>query len=499
MNDGKTPIVELKGINKAFGGVRVLKNIDLSINPGDIVCLCGENGSGKSTIIKIISGVYTFDSGSLKLNGKNFTNLSSSQSIDEGIQVIYQDLSVFHNLTVAENISFSYRVQNKHKLVNYKFGRQLAKQALEKLGIELDLDQEVGYLSVAERQLVAISRAIAQEASLIIMDEPTTAITQREIEKLLDIIRGLKEQGIAVLFVSHKLEEVVAVCDRVIVTRNGEKVVDSTVSEFDASKIAYYMTGEEITYQPFDYKDSEEKPLIEVKDLSVKGQFENVSFSVKPGEILAIAGQLGSGRTELAETLFGLYPGYSGDIYIDGEKTNLKSRKVALRHGIAYLPEDRLTEGLFMNRSLGENFSAVIIDTMTKFGVVSERKIEQLSDHWINELRMSKKDYTTPANNYSGGNQQRIVLGKWLAAKPRIFILNCPTVGVDVKSKSEIHDIVKKLAEQGFAIIMMSDDIPEVISTSNRVLIMVGGKVTYECNTSEVSKEQMNDRILQAV
>ena len=499
MSGERAPIVEIKGINKAFGGVRVLKDIDLTINPGDIVCLCGENGSGKSTIIKIISGVYTFDTGTVKLNGKNFSTLSSSQSIDEGIQVIYQDLSVFHNLTVAENISFSYRVQKKHKLVNYKFSRELAKSALEKLGIELDLDKEVGYLSVAERQLVAISRAIAQEASLIIMDEPTTAITQREIEKLLDIIRGLKEQGIAVLFVSHKLEEVVAVCDRVIVTRNGEKVVDSTVTEFDADRISYYMTGEEITVQSFDYKDSTAEPLIEVKDLAVKGQFEKVSFSVKPGEILAIAGQLGSGRTELAETLFGLNPGYTGEISIDGKKTHLKSRKVALKHGIAYLPEDRLTEGLFMNRSLGENFSAVIVDKMTKFGFISERKIEDLSDNWISELRMSKKPYTTPANNYSGGNQQRIVLGKWLASKPRIFILNCPTVGVDVKSKSEIHEIIKKLASQGFAIIMMSDDIPEVISTSNRVLIMVGGKVTYECNTTDVTKEQMNDKILQAV
>ncbi len=493
------PVVEVKGISKAFSGNRVLNNIDLQINPGEVVCLCGENGCGKSTLIKIISGVYSFDAGSVALKGKAYPRLRSVQSIDAGIQVIYQDFSVFDNLTVAENIAMSYRVQKKKRLINYNYNKELAKKALEQIGIDLDLDADVGTLPVAQKQLVAISRAIVQDASLIIMDEPTTAITQKEIEKLFEIIRGLKAQGIAVIFVSHKLDEVVAVCDRIVIMRNGEKVVDSPVTSFDTGRIAYYMTGAEVAESAFDYEDKDEAPLLEVKNLSRAGEFEDVSFQVKPGEILAITGQLGSGRTELAKALFGLTPAQSGEILIEGKKTRIASRRDAMKRSIAYLPEDRLSEGLFMNRSLGDNFSSAIIDTMkSSLGIISEKKVEELSNHWMQELHMSKKHYSTPASNYSGGNQQRIVLGKWLASKPRIFILNCPTVGVDVKSKSEIHDIIKDLARQGLAIIMISDDIGEIVSTSNRVLIMNAGKVVFESNTSEIAAEQISGKILSA-
>lgn len=500
MDGEKVPIVEIRGINKAFSGIRVLNDVDMRIDPGEIVCLCGENGSGKSTIIKIISGVYTFDTGTVTLQGKTYSKLTPAISTNAGIQVVYQDFSVFDNLTVAENIAFAYRVNKKQKLVSYKNDRQLAQQALDKLGISIELDKDVGMLSVAERQLVAISRAVVQDASLIIMDEPTTAITQKEIEKLLDIMRGLKEQGIAVVFVSHKLEEVSAVCDRVVIMRNGDKVVDSPVSDYDTDQIAYHMTGVNVAEEAFVYEDTGAAPLIEVKYLTIKEKFENVSFSVKPGEILGITGQLGSGRTELAEALFGLTPVQSGEIYIDGKQTRIGSIKDALRHRIAYLPEDRLTEGLFLNRSLGENFSAAIIDKLKgKIGILKEKKIADLSDHWMSELKMSKKVYTTPASNYSGGNQQRIVLGKWLASDPRIFILNCPTVGVDVKSKSEIHDIMKDLAGQGLAIIMISDDVGEIMTTSNRVLVMAAGKVVFEGTTADVPETQIKEAILQTV
>ena len=490
-------IIELKGICKAFSGNRVLNNIDLCIRPGEIVCLCGENGCGKSTLIKIISGVYTFDAGSVQVNGKAFEKLTAPQSIDEGIQVIYQDFSVFPNLTVAENIAMSYSVQKKKKLVRGKFNRELAKNALERIGVEIDLDAEVEQLSVAEKQLVAISRAISQDAKLIIMDEPTTAITQREIEKLFGIIKGLKEDGVAVMFVSHKLDEVMAISDRIAIIRGGEMVVDQPVEEFPREKLVYYMTGKEIEEAHFQYEDTGAAPLIRVEQLSRQGEFENVSFEVKPGEILAITGQLGSGRTELAKTLFGLTPATSGKIYIDGKETPIRSRKDALENHIAYLPEDRLTEGLFMNRSLGDNFSSAIIDNLKgALGIVSEKRIEEISNQWMEALKMSRKHYTTPASDYSGGNQQRIVLGKWLAAKPRIFILNCPTVGVDVKSKSEIHDIIKGLARDGLAIIMMSDDVGEIMTTSNRMMIMNAGRVVFESRTSEVNGDQISEKII---
>ena len=491
------PVLKVAGINKAFSGNRVLRDIDLAIHHGEVVCLCGENGCGKSTLIKIISGVYSFDAGSVSIKGVNYPKLTAPQSIDAGIQVIYQDFSVFRNLTVAENISLSYRVQKKKWFINYDFNRALARKALAMVGADLDVDCEIERLSVAETQLVAIARAIVQDASLVIMDEPTTAITRKEIEKLFTVIRGLKEHGIAVMFVSHKLDEITAICDRIVIMRNGQKVVDSPAADFETTRIAYYMTGQEVSETPFEYIPAGDGPMIEVENVTRTGEFESVSFSVKPGEILAITGQLGSGRTELAKALFGLTPIQSGRIKIGGRETRIASRKDALENGIAYLPEDRLGEGLFLSRSLAENFSSAIIDSMAgPLGIIREKKFEELSERWMDELNMSRKPYTTPASDYSGGNQQRIVLGKWLAARPRIFILNCPTVGVDVKSKSEIHGIMKRLARQGLSIIMISDDIGEIISTSNRVVIMNAGRVTLETETKGITASEISRRIL---
>jgi len=491
------PIIEVSGINKAFSGNRVPVDIDLSVNPGEVVCICGENGCGKSTLIKIISGVYSFDAGQVRIKGTDYPRLSAPQSIDAGIQVIYQDFSIFHNLTVAENIALPYRVRHRRWMIDYKFNRELAHKALGMIGADLDVDIETDRLSVAEKQLVAIGRAIVQDASLIIMDEPTTAITQKEIERLFDIIRGLKERGIAVMFVSHKLDEVVAICDRIVIMRGGKKVVDSPVADFDMGRIAYYMTGADVSETPFEYIPMGENALIEVENVTRAGEFESVSFSVKPGEILAITGQLGSGRTELAKALFGLTPIQSGRILIDGRETRIASRKDALRNGIAYLPEDRLSEGLFLNRSLGDNFSSAVIDSLAgPSGIIAEKRVEELSDHWMRELNMSKKPYTTPASDYSGGNQQRIVFGKWLASTPRIFILNCPTVGVDVKSKSEIHETIKRLARKGLAIILISDDIGEILAASNRVVIMNSGRVTVDSDTNGISAGEISRRIL---
>lgn len=492
-------ILNLKGICKAFSGNRVLNNIDLVIDPGEVVCLCGENGCGKSTLIKIISGVYEFDAGTIEINGHRYAKLSAIQSIAEGIQVIYQDFSVFPNLSVAENIAMSYRVHNKKRIISAQFNRELARNALHQIGVTMDLDQEVDRLSVAEKQIVAISRAICQDARLIIMDEPTTAITQKEIEKLFEIIRGLKKKGVAVMFVSHKLDEILHICDRIAIIRSGEMVVDQRVEDFSREKLVYYMTGKEIEEAPFRYVEQGEEPVLRVENLAREGFFSDVSFSVRPGEILAVTGQLGSGRTEVAEALFGLHPATSGKIYLYGKEMPIRRRSDAIKNAIAYLPEDRLSQGLLLNRSLGDNFSSATINKLAgRLGIVSEKDLEDLSDKWMQRLHMSIKHYSTPASYYSGGNQQRIVFGKWLATEPRIFILNCPTVGVDVKSKSEIHEIIKELASKGMAIVMMSDDVGEILSTSNRVLIMSAGRVVFAQETSKVTEEELNEHIVGA-
>ena len=493
-----TPILELKGINKSFTGHRVLHDIDLKIYPGEVLCLVGENGCGKSTLIKIISGVYAPDSGSVSLNGTLFPKLTPVISIKQGVQVIYQDFSVFPNLSVAENISLGMQLVEGNKLMHWRQARTMAQQALDTIGISLDLDAEVGGLSVSQKQIVAISRAILQNARLIIMDEPTTALTNKEIERLYEIIRGLSARGISVVFVSHKLDEVFAVCDRITVIRNGEIVADEYADKFEKENLVYYMTGERIAEEPFRYTGASQTPLLQVEKLCQKGAFEDISFSVFPGEILGITGQLGSGRTELAKALFGIGKTTGGKILVRGKEQHFRNIPDAKKAKIAYVPEDRLSEGLFMQRSLKDNFSAATIDQKKKKnGLVDFKKVTEEAVNRIRELNINALSPDVLASTFSGGNQQRIVIGKWLATEPEILILNGPTVGVDIKSKSEIHRILKELAMKGMCIVLISDDVGELLSTTNRILVMNGGRIIFESQTSETSAEVLNRKILE--
>lgn len=494
----QTPVLELKGIYKSFTGHRVLNNIDLTIYPGEVVCLAGENGCGKSTLIKIISGVYDADSGSVSLGGIYFPRLDPVVSIKQGVQVIYQDFSVFPNLTVAENISLGMQLVEGNRIMHWKQAHEQAKRALETIGISMDLDEEVSRLSVAQKQVVAISRAILQDARLIIMDEPTTALTNREIERLYEIIRGLAAKGIAVMFVSHKLEEIFAVCDRIVVIRNGIKVADEVVENFNREDLPFYMTGERIAEEPFEYHPQAEIPTLEVRGLCQEGAFRDISFNLFPGEILGITGQLGSGRTELAKALFGIGKITNGQIIVHGEEQHFRDIQDAKKARIGYVPEDRLSEGLFMQRSLKDNFSAATIDRKRKWGfLVDAKKVAEEALRRISELHINADDTDVLANTFSGGNQQRIVIGKWLATEPEILILNGPTVGVDIKSKSEIHRILRELASQGMCIIMISDDVGELMTTTNRIMVMNRGRIIYESSTCDTSADILNQKILQ--
>ncbi|NMD37215.1 MAG: sugar ABC transporter ATP-binding protein [Christensenellaceae bacterium] len=492
------PILELKDINKSFNGHRVLCDIDLKINCGEVLCLVGENGSGKSTLIKIISGVYKPDSGSVFFNGSCFSKLDPVISIKQGVQVIYQDFSIFPNLSVAENISLGMQLVNNKKFLNWKNIKKMAQKALDIIGVSMDLNEEVWRLPVSQKQIIAICRSILQEAKIIIMDEPTTALTNKEIERLYEIIRELAARGMAVVFVSHKLDEIFSVCDRITVLRNGKIVKDEYSNKFDKENLTYYMTGEHIAESPFNYVPISQEPIFQVKNLCKKGFFNDISFNVYPGEILGITGQLGCGRTELAKALFGIEKIDDGQIIVHGENQYFKSIEDAKRVRIAYVPEDRLSEGLFMQRSLKDNFSSTTIDRKKKkSGLVDFSKVLDEAIFRINELNINANDVRSLASTFSGGNQQRIVIGKWLATNPEILILNGPTVGVDIKSKSEIHKILKELAKKGMCVIMISDDIGELISTTNRVLVMNQGNIIFERETSEIDVEVLNKKILQ--
>lgn len=489
-------------ISKYFAGVTALDNVSFSINRGEIRCLVGENGSGKSTMIKIIAGVYQPDDGEIIIKGTQRYGLKPIEAIHEGVQVIYQDFSLFPNLTAAENITINRQLAANKKFVNWRENRKTAERALARINVDIDLDAEVGLLSVADRQLIAISRALMENAQLIIMDEPTTALTQKEVESLFQVMRHLRDLGLSILFVSHKLSEVQEIADTVMILRNGRKVADDAASEINLTKMAYYMTGREITESGYRYdaESQETKSILKVESLTRPGSFWDISFDMKPGEILGITGLLGSGRTELALALFGVQPATKGSIIIDGKQVRVRNIQNAMNAGFGYVPEDRLTEGLFMEQSIGHNIVIRMIDhTLSRANFLSPKKMGDLIQTWVDKLRIKIGDNNLKVISLSGGNQQRVVLAKWLASSPMILLLNGPTVGVDVRSKMELHELIKDLARQGIGILIMSDDIPELMHTCNRILLMRNGRMAEEFNTIEVTEEELNLKLTEAI
>ena len=490
-------ILKATDIIKSFAGVKALRGVNLEIKKGEIHCLAGENGCGKSTLIKIISGVYSLDSGKVEFNGVDQTHqLSPINAIMNGIQVIYQDFSIFPNLSVMENLAYNSELMQKRKFVNWKRFRAIAEEAVSKINFNVDLEAKVGTLPVADKQLVAISRALINNAKLIIMDEPTTALTQKEVEALFKLIKDLQSQGIAILFVSHKLDEVFEISERFTILRNGQNVKDGDTSELDSDKFTYYMTGRHFENKHFTAEIKDEKPVLEVRDLSCEGDYEDVTFDLRKGEILGITGLLGSGRTELALSLFGLKKPTAGKIFMNGKEIKLTSVGEAMKNKIGYVPEDRLTEGLFLDQSIGRNIViSELKDLSSKIGMIDQEKRQSEVEKWVEELKIKVADPDLAASTLSGGNQQRIVLAKWLATNPEVLILNGPTVGVDIGSKHDMHAILHELAKSGLGIIIISDDLPEVITNCSRVLIMRGGRITGEVDPLQVTEADLTKQV----
>jgi simple sugar transport system ATP-binding protein len=474
--------LEVRGVSKAYVGVQALYDVSMSIKTGEIHCLVGENGSGKSTLIKIIAGVETRDAGEIIIEEESFPSLHAIDSIRKGIQIIYQDLSLFPNLTVAENISLNQEIEQNSKLVNWKAIREIARHALEEIGEELDLDERVENISVASKQLVAISRALTQKARLIIMDEPTSSLTREEIDRLFQVIKGLQKRGISIMFVSHKLSEVFEISERVSILRDGKMVGTFPTGELDNDRLVYLMTGQKIEKSVYRFEGEKDRPpLLEVRNLNKYRNFHHISFSLRAGEILGITGLLGSGRTELALALFGMFPADSGGIFMNGRKLDIQSIDDAMAAGIGYLPEDRLNQGLFIDHPISDNIVVTVMERLlNQIGLIDREKKGETVSQWVNELSIKTPDPESPAQSLSGGNQQRVVLAKWLATDPRVFILDGPTIGVDIGSKSHIHDIIRELAGSGMGIIIISDEISEVLQNCSRVLVMNKGRIVQE-------------------
>jgi len=488
--------LSVEKIDKSFTGVHALNGVSLKVNKGEIHCLAGENGSGKSTLIKIIAGVERPDSGQIVIEDKKYHHLHPIDAIHEGIQVIYQDFSLFPNLTVAENLALNSQLELRKKLVDWKQVNEIAEKALQLIDVDINLKRLVENLSVADKQLVAIARALMQEAKLVIMDEPTTALTQKEVERLFRIIKSMQKRGIATLFVSHKLREVLEISERLTILRNGQQVVEGDVAEFDETKITFYMTGRNVSTNKYFYekKLNGENAIISVKNLLKENCFEDVTFDLQKGEVLGITGLLGSGRTELALALFGYAPADSGEIFISGEKRNIKSIQDAMQNGIAYVPEDRLNEGLFMKQAISKNIYVGILDNIKNaLGLINISKADEIAESLIKSLSINADDSHLPVQTLSGGNQQRVVLARWLSTNAKLIILNGPTVGVDIGSKTDILEKIKQLAKEGLGIIIISDDIPELVQTCSRILVMHKGKMIRTLKENEIEESAISN------
>lgn len=490
--------IELRNIGKQFLGLRALDDVSLTINKGEIHCLAGENGSGKSTLIKVISGVYQPTFGEIIIEGEKVENLSPIESVNRAIQVIYQDFSLFGNLTVAENLALNTELRNKSRMVNWRRVRKLAQQAIDRLGVELDLDAEVESLPTSSRQLVAIARALMSDAKLIIMDEPTTALTGKEVETLFRIVRDIQSRGIAILFVSHKMREMLEISERLTVIRNGKKVAEGNTSEFDEAKVIRHMTGLDIEIRPYRKPRPPQEQLarLEIEGLTLPGAFENINLTLHPGEIVGLSGLLGSGRTELALSLFGMMAAQSGSIKVDGEPVNFRNVQEAIAGGIAYVPEDRLTEGLFLTQSITRNVVATSLDAFSSKGVIDMVSVDAATTDTIKSMQIATPSADKAVGELSGGNAQRVVLGRWLLTDAKVLILNGPTVGVDVGSKAEIHKKVRELVEaHGLAVLMISDDVLELAQNCSRVILMHRGQFVEELEGDAILEDVISDKL----
>ena len=484
-------VLTVQGVSKQFGGVVALQDVDLDVRPGEVHCLAGANGSGKSTLIKVISGVESPDSGSITIDGVRYGHLTPRRAASLGVEVIFQDFSLFPNLTVAENIGMASYVAGDHRVVRPKNVRAAAERVVRSIGVNLDLDARVEQLSVADRQLTAICRALARDARVIFMDEPTTALTRREVDALFRIVATLKDEGVALVFVSHKLDEVLRVSDQITVLRNGVVVAHGALADFDRRTIIQAMTGHDVAEQrPEDTVAHDKDPLLQVRGLSRSGYFEDVSFDVRPGEILGVTGLLGSGRTEIAEALFGVAPADSGRVSVDGRTVRIRSVRDAIRAGIGYVPADRLTQGVFLDQPISTNIIAGSLERVIGKGHLMRRSVaRKIVDQASTELKIKMSSAEALARSLSGGNQQRVVLAKWLVRSPKVLILNSPTVGVDIGSKFEILALLVGKAKEGLGVVMMSDDVPELVAVCHRVLVIRQGHLVEELTGEQLEED----------
>ena len=481
-------LVEIRGMTKAFPGVQALLGVDLDLRAGEVHAVVGENGAGKSTLMKIVAGVYRSDSGSIRLGGVPILNESPRQALERGISMIHQELNLAPNLSVAENV-FLGRAPTRGGLIDWRRLYADVEALADRLGIDLDVRARVDELSVARQQMVEIAKALSLDARVIIMDEPTSALTERETEALFDIIARLKSNGVAVVYISHRLDEIFRVADRVTVLRDGRLVGTLPIAQATQPQLIGMMVGRVLT--TLFPKESVEigDPFLEVRHLRRKGALEDISFVLRRREILGLAGLVGAGRTELVRVLFGADPLDGGEILLEGRPVRIRRPRDAIRLGMGFVTEDRKLQGLVLGMNVRENETLASLAQVSKLGFLNLGRERTLAARLVEQLGVRTPSVEQEVANLSGGNQQKVVIAKWLATRARILILDEPTRGIDVGAKAEVHALMSRLASQGVSILMISSELPEILGMSDRILVMRQGRLSGEFTRDQASQE----------
>lgn len=484
-------IVSMEGICKSFPGVRALDHVKFELHSGEVLALLGENGAGKSTLMKILSGVYTRDEGTMKIFGREYGDLTPKQAQEAGVAIIHQELNMCKHLSVAENM-FLGREKTKRMLLSKAEMEAEAKEILDELKIDMEPTQVVGDLPVSKQQMVEIAKALSTHARILIMDEPTSALTAREIEDLFRIINGLKKKGCGIVYISHRLEELKQIVDRVTIMRDGQYITSVNFADTTMDEIISNMVGREIKEKFPRVSCEKGKKVLEVKNLNAGKMVKQVGFSLYEGEIVGFAGLMGAGRTETTRAIFGVDAKESGQIILDGKEVSIRKPEDAIKAGIVLAPEDRKKDGLCTKLSIRENIALPNLDLLcNRLGVVNKGKEDEMCDKVVEDLKVKTPNIDIKTGNLSGGNQQKVVVGKWLARNSRVVIFDEPTRGIDVAAKVEIYNLMNELKQQGIAVMFVSSEMPEVMGIADRIVVMCDGRITGELMAEEATQSRI--------
>jgi ribose transport system ATP-binding protein len=486
------PILAMKGITKTFPGVKALSDVSFDLYKGELHALVGENGAGKSTLMKILSGLYKADSGDLVLRGETIVSTGLREMIGHKVGVIYQELNLIPYLSVAENIFIGREPLNKVNGIDWKKMRKMTKDLLLPFNLDIDVDQKVYTLGAAHQQIVEIAKALSLQAEILVMDEPTAALTGNEVDKLFDIIAKLKNDGVSLIYISHRLEEVHHLADRITILRDGKLVVTKKRGEMTNDEMVKHMVGRVLEEQYPQYESTPGKPVLEVKNLTKKGVCNNLSFVASAGEILGFVGLVGAGRTEIMQTIFGYRKKESGDIYMNGEKVQIRNCQDAVKKGIALIPEERKEQGLILGMSVFDNAALAVLDLYSRVGGILKRgKISTEVNKMVDSMNIKTPSVKQLVKNLSGGNQQKVVLAKWFIRHCDVYIFDEPTRGIDVGAKVEIYRLMQNLAQRGAAVIMISSELPEIMNISDKVAVVFEGRIVKEFTRGKLNEAEV--------